>query len=233
MTSAGGEPQVYQPPPGRGFDRAAHVALLRELLDLVGAEPPAADEPGARPLWHHRARRAIGLAVSHRASEASEQGPVPEQWFEPLIRAAVCEPDPSFNRQLIEPAITAFGRRRVKLALIDYLDTGTAVDIAGAARAWYSTQVPIRYVRGSQTPTPDSAAEYEAYSDLRQRYRHTALLRFVTVDDLDMRRCILPGLTLNPQRYPTEMHDLVAQAVQIARTSDDDYLRHRVEIQVA
>jgi hypothetical protein len=28
------------------------------------------------------------------------------------------------------------------------------------------------------------------------------------------------------------MHDLVTQAVRIARTSPDDYLRHRVEIQL-
>ncbi|MGN9812840.1 hypothetical protein ACTMSW_26245 [Micromonospora sp. BQ11] len=41
-----------------------------------------------------------------------------------------------------------------------------------------------------------------------------------------------PGLTLDPQMYPSHMHDHVAQAVRIARTSNDDYLRHRVEIQV-
>lgn len=33
--------------------------------------------------------------------------------------------------------------------------------------------------------------------------------------------------------YPSEMRDQVAKAVQIARTSSDEYLRHRVEIQVA
>ncbi len=74
-------------------------------------------------------------------------------------------------------------------------------------------------------------AEYEAVSDLRQRYRHTALRRFVTEEDLDARRCILPGLPLDPQMYPPDMRDLVTRAVQIARTSSDEYLRHRVEIQ--
>jgi hypothetical protein len=157
---------------------------------------------------------------------------VPEEWFEPLIRAAVQEPNPSFNRELVLPAIAAYGRRRVQLALLGYLDSGTAVDIAGAARAWYWTQVPLSYSAGAKTPTPESVAEYEAFSDLRQRYHHTALHRFVTDEDLDVRRCILPGLPLSPQHYPAEMHDLVAQAVRIARTSTDDYLRHRVEIQV-
>jgi hypothetical protein len=80
--------------------------------------------------------------------------------------------------------------------------------------------------------TAEGLAEYEALIDLRQRYRNTALRRFVTDDDLDLRRCILPGLDLDPRAYHSDMHDLVTQAVHIARTSDDNYLRHRVEIQV-
>jgi hypothetical protein len=47
-----------------------------------------------------------------------------------------------------------------------------------------------------------------------------------------VRRCILPGLPLYPQAYPADMHDHVARAVRIARTSSDEYLRHRVAIQV-
>ena len=43
---------------------------------------------------------------------------------------------------------------------------------------------------------------------------------------------ILPGLPLDLQLCPADRHDLVARAVQIARTSDDDYLRHPVEIQL-
>jgi hypothetical protein len=235
VTSTNDAPQLFQPLPGRTVDRsAAYESLLRDLLDLVCAEPPAAsaDEPDARRSWCHRARRAVGAIVSRRAKEASDAGSVPEDWFEPLIRAAVHEPDPSFNRQLVEPAIAAFGRRRVQLALIAYLDTGTAPDIAGAARAWYWTQVPLVYVGGSKNATPESTAEYEAFSDLRKRYRYIALRRFVTEDDLDVRRCILPGIPLYPRAYPADMHDLVARAVQIARTSSDEYLRHRVEIQV-
>jgi hypothetical protein len=71
-----------------------------------------------------------------------------------------------------------------------------------------------------------------AVSALRQRYRHTAALSsVVTEEDLDVRRCILPGLPLDPQMYPSDMREPVTRAVQIARTSNDEYLRHRVEIQ--
>lgn len=220
--------QTFQPLPGRAFDRSAYHALLRDLLDVVGAEPPAAEER----VWHHRARRAVGDAVTRRANSAGSDG-VPDEWFEPLLRAAVFEPDPSFSSQLVRPAVAAFGRRRVQLALIAYLETGTSVDAAGAARAMYWTAVGVSYVPGSRNPTPESAAELEAVRDLYERYRHSALRRFLTDDDLDLRRCILPRLTLDPAMYPTEMHDQVAQAVHIARTSGDDYLRHRVEIQIA
>lgn len=225
--------QVFQPLPGRTADRsAAYQSLLRDLLELVGAELPAADEAGDRARWHHLARRVVGKAVMRRAEEAREAAPVPEEWFEPLMRAAVHEPDPSFNRQLVEPAIAAFGPCRVQSALIAYLDTGTPPDSAGAARAWYSAH-PRRHLPGPDTTTPEGIAEREGLVDLGKRYCHVALRRFVTDDDLDVRRCILPGLPLDPRRYPTEMHHLVTQAVQIARTSSDDYLRHRVEIQIS
>jgi hypothetical protein len=223
------EAPVPLPPPGRTIDRsAAYRSLLRDLLALVGAEPPAADEVGALPEWHHRARRSVGTFVTRRAEEAS----VPEEWFGPLLSAAVHEPNPSFNRQLVDPAVTAFGRRRVQLALIAYLGTGTAPDVAGAARAWYWAEATLTYLRGSDTPTARSLADYEACSDLRERYHHLALHRFVTETDLDVRRCLLPGLPLDQRLFPAELHDLVVQAVRIARTSSDDYLRQRVELQV-
>jgi hypothetical protein len=81
---------------------------LTELIDLLGAERPALrlDSGGAWFEWQHRARRVI--------TEAVRSTPVREEWFEPLMRAAVHDPDPSFNRQLVEPALAAFGRRRVQ-----------------------------------------------------------------------------------------------------------------------
>jgi hypothetical protein len=227
VTSNDEGPIPLSPLPGCTIDRsAAYQALLQDLLDLVGAESPDAEGPDVQPAWHHRARRLVGSIVTRHAEEA------PEELFEPLIRAAVHEPDPSFNRQLVGPAIAVFGRRRVQLALIACLDAGTAPDIAGAARAWYWTEPTLTYRAGSDTPTTQSLAEYEAVGDLRERYQHLALRRFVTEADLDVRRCILPGLPLDQRLYPAELHELVTEAVRIARTSSDDYLRHRVEIQV-
>ncbi|MFJ5985443.1 hypothetical protein [Lentzea sp. NPDC092896] len=157
--------QAFKPLPGRTTPSStACEAVLRDLLPLVGAEIPAADQPDVKPSWRHRARRAVGKAVA-----ATEEAP--EEWFEPLMQAAVLEPDSGFSRELVKPAITAFGRRRVQLALLDYLDKGTAADVAGATRAWHGTEVQMAYEPGSKTPTPESLAEWEESSDLRERYQ--------------------------------------------------------------
>lgn len=77
-----------------------------------------------------------------------------EEWFAPVLRAAVHEPDPSLNRQLVEPLVAAYGHRRVQLALIAYLETGSVPDAAGAARAWYWTHRTRRPHASHQTAPP-------------------------------------------------------------------------------
>ncbi|WP_434445239.1 hypothetical protein [Lentzea sp. E54] len=188
----------------------------------MGVDVP--DDTDARS-WRHAARYALGKAISARANEQ-----VPDEWFEPLPRAAVHEPDPSFSRQLVGPAMAAFGRRRVMLALLGFLESSEPADVAGAAKAWYHTGFRA-YAPGYTGPAPDREAERTTFRELHGRYRVVALRRFVADEDLDVRRRILPGLPLDQASYPAELHDLVAEAVRIARTSDD-YLRHRVEIQV-
>lgn len=205
--------------------QAAYATLLEDLLILVGAELPVAEErPEGRRISWHLARRAVGRAVEARA----EAGPLPDEWFEPLIRAAVHEGSPSFVRDLIAPAVDGFGRRRVRLALLAYLE-GTVPDAAGAARSWYATLVPVGYKPGTNEPTPESAAELEEVKDLDQRYADSTLRRFVADDDLGLRQALLPCLTLSPERYAKDLRPLVAEAIRIARTSDDEYLRRRIE----
>jgi hypothetical protein len=217
----------YAPLPGRTEDTSAiYEQHLTCLLHLLGMEPPgpADDSRSAHRDWQNRVRRAIGQAVSARQAS--------EDWFEPLVRAAVYEPNPSANRQLVEPAVIAFGRRRFKVKLIEYLRHGTNAERAGAARAWYWTIVPLRFVGGSPSPTPESMAERDAVADLHREWQETALQVFTANEDLDVRRCILPGLVLRADFYPEHLRAAVREAIRIARTHPDEYLRHRVEIQV-
>ncbi|MGH3260511.1 MAG: hypothetical protein ACRDNS_00805 [Trebonia sp.] len=107
---AGGEPpqrrRTLMSLPGRTEDHTASFHhCLAGLLELVGA---GAASDGGTAAWQSAARRAVRQALK-------ERDPLPEEFFGPLTRAGVYDSDPSFNRQFIESAVTAFGRRRVKL----------------------------------------------------------------------------------------------------------------------
>ncbi|WP_256096151.1 hypothetical protein [Streptomyces sp. LUP30] len=139
------------------------AAEVARLLDLeTGTDVPEARR--ARHLAHAVRKPLLGSAS------------LPEEFFAPLMAAAVYDPDPSFCRWFVEPAVYAFGRRRVMTALLEYLRTGTEAERAGAKRAWYCAHVPLRADRspayapgGSRDPaldeTRDVADEWRAVSD--------------------------------------------------------------------
>jgi hypothetical protein len=87
------------------YDRCLVEVL--DLLHLVPPPPPAGEERNtryARRNWQGRAT----LMITREA-----RPPQPEELFEPLMRAAVYEPDLSHTQRHIRPALAAFGRRRV------------------------------------------------------------------------------------------------------------------------
>ncbi|GIG04977.1 hypothetical protein ACFQZ4_09565 [Catellatospora coxensis] len=192
---------------------------LRDLIVLTGVQPP--DEPSwCRP--ETLAREALRQVFNTRPAEP--------EWFEALLRAAIHDPNPSSNRTFVKPMLAGYGLRRVQHALIERLAHGSSSERAGAASAWYWARGlgfgDDDYTVMPQRPDDDRCA------DLAVVWRHTALRVFVTDPDLDARRSILPMLPLAADAYPPELHPLVDEAIRIARTSSDEYLRHRVEHQV-
>lgn len=205
--------------------REVFARSLADVLRLLGigvaAEPGPGPEPADGLTWERRARAALrkvwrdGVVLSEEA-------------FDALVKAAVHDPNPSFNRQFVEPALNAFGHRRVQAALLAYLRTGTDPERAGAARAWYWSALTLEM--------PRVRAEHPAPADegtkVLKEWREAALREFVRNEHLDVRRCILPLLRLRKSSYPAELHDLVDEAVATARSHPDEYIRHRVEHQV-
>ncbi|MEU9778823.1 hypothetical protein [Streptomyces sp. NPDC047968] len=127
----------------------ACAAEVARLLDLEAAAGMPED------------RRARHLAGAARRP-LLERTTLSEEFFDPLMAAAVYDPDPSFCRWFVEPALYAFGRRRVMTALLGYLRTGTTTEMAGARRAWYCAHLPLRADRspayapsGSRDPALD------------------------------------------------------------------------------
>ncbi|GAB3980441.1 hypothetical protein GCM10029978_078510 [Actinoallomurus acanthiterrae] len=222
-----GAVQGFMALPARTDDgRAPFLRCLADVVRVIGIEVAPEPDPGDERRWAQLVRAAL--------RDACRQGlMLPDAAFEVLIKAAVYDPDPSFDRQFVEPALNAFGRRRVQSALLDQLLTGTDVERAGAARAWYWSALPLRLhnVR-AENPRAESQAAPDDGSVLAREWNEAALREFVSNEHMDVRRCLLPGLPLWPSAYPPELHDLVDAAVAIARSHPDEYIRHRVEHQV-
>ncbi|WP_454331412.1 hypothetical protein [Streptomyces glaucescens] len=212
--------------PGRTEDRREQFSrCLADVVRVLGLGVAPHPGPGDRRAWERGVRTALREAC-RRGMDLSEES------FDVLLAAAVHDPDPSFNRNFLEPALNAFGRVRVQSALLAYLRTGTDDQRAGAARAWYWSALPLRMpgVR-AENPAAGPAAP-DAGPSLVAEWNEAALREFVHNEHLDVRRCILPGLPLHKSAYPPELHALVDTAVATARSHPDDYIRHRVEHQV-
>lgn len=62
--------------------------------------------------------------------------------------------------------------------------------------------------------------------------RDCLLLReFVANEDVEIRRVIIRGLNLAFYAFPREMKPLIVQAIRIARTHPDEYIRRGIGIQ--
>lgn len=179
---------------------------------------------------------------------------LPPEVFAPLLRIAVYEANPSFNRGFIEPCLRAFGYRKVLEALLDYLRHGTNREKAGSARALYWAQLPIilpswedrerkwqnqeelqqalqEFHQERLKAEQDFQQIWDGVLDVRKAIFRALLKEFVENANLDVQRSIIPGLSLNPSKYPDELKPLVLIAARLAQDHADDYIRHRGAIQ--
>lgn len=160
-----------------------------------------------------------------------------EVLFQPLMDLGIDEVDPSVNAWFILPGLRAFGHRRVNEYLLDVLATGDNGRKSGAVNALYWAEVPLIHVRAlnprrsgnaSVEPPHDSVA----LSDIWERKRKALLTTFMSNENVHVRRTIIGKLNLNPTDYPEHLRALVPRVLEIARASEDEHIRHRVEVQL-
>ncbi|HEX5244729.1 MAG TPA: hypothetical protein VFW23_15805 [Tepidisphaeraceae bacterium] len=156
---------------------------------------------------------------------------VPEVLYGPMIRAAVYEIDPSLNRSFISPCIEAFGYRRVNMSLLNYLEKGSDFEKAGAVNALYWAGM-LRMVQGPPEKMAQNHKECAGLDDVWQKRRSMLLREFVVNSNTDVRRSIVPHLNLRPEAYPPELRPLIDEAIRLGRNAHDQYIRHRIEIQL-
>ncbi|MFE5621146.1 hypothetical protein ACFQ8S_03700 [Streptomyces virginiae] len=189
------------------------VTEVARLLDIGDV----AVEPKYRHVRH--LAHAVRTPLLERAS-------LPEKWFAPLMAAAVYDPDPSFCRWFVEPAVYAFGRRRVMAALVDYLRVGTDAERAGAVRAWYSAHVPLRADRSpAYAPGGVRDPALDESQDIKAAWLEASLRVFAEAIDLPMRHRVLLDLPTSRAAYPPHLHELLETTVASARVHPDPHIR--------
>jgi hypothetical protein len=127
-----------------------------------------------------------------------------------------------------------FGARRVNEYLLSVVETGTSIRIAGALQARYWAQMTLVYPSSSlglsyERATLESRAAYEALHDVWRRWADLTLEKFVANTDVDVRRCAIWYLCLDPNQYDSAHRDLVMQAIAIASAHPDEHIRRRAK----
>ncbi|MFF8513057.1 hypothetical protein ACF064_33830 [Streptomyces sp. NPDC015492] len=199
-----------------GIKPRSFLTCVTEVAQLLSVGDVSMEPKGrhARHLAH-----AVRKPLLERAS-------LPEEWFAPLMGAAVYDPDPSFCLWFVEPTVCAFGRRRVMAALVDYLRTGTNAERAGAVRAWYSAHVPLRADR-SPAYGPGGVRDpvLDEIRDIKAAWLEASLRVFAEAADLKMRHRVLLDLPTSRAAYPPSLHELLESTLASARIHPDPRIR--------
>lgn len=191
-------------------------SCVAEVTRLLGVD---VDAPESEPRWARHAAAKLRKPLLERAD-------LPEEVFDPLIAAAVYDPDPSFCRWFVEPAVYVFGRRRVRAALVEYLRAGTDAERAGAVRAWYCAGVPLHEGRSpAYAPSGTRDAALDASRDVVDTWREVSMLIFAETSDPQMHHRVLLDLPTSRDDYPKELHSLFETTLAIARAHPERPIR--------
>jgi hypothetical protein len=213
----------------RGKDGAAIVRILKSARDCLRTATESDWAWLRHALLDSRQKWFVAAIFSKHS--------LPRRLFSPMIAAAVHEINPSLNKQFVLPCVASYDHRKVNESLLEIFETGSNFEKAGAANALYWAQVPLSFPPDAKEFTPQNAkpqwrTAYLELDDIWNRRRCLYLKEFVTNEDIDVRRSIIPSLNLDPANYPVELRPLVSEAIKIARAHPDDYIRHRVEVQL-
>jgi len=190
--------------PGPG----AHLAM-QDARKRVKQNTPADWEWLSTALGDDKRKRFVALLF--RAQ------PVPKRLLPAFLLAAVLERNPSLNRMYVEPCVRSWGGGYVNRRLLRYLRTGTNEERAGAVSAFYWA-----------TANPRN----EDLTSLRGEIRVELLREFTENPEVLVLQRIVPLLRLDAGAYPKECEHLVGRAIAIGRSHSDEYIRHRIEVQL-
>jgi hypothetical protein len=124
--------------------------------------------------------------------------------------AAINEPDPSFSRWFVEPAMKFFGRRRVRAALLEFLKMGSMGERVGRC----SCVVLDEGEEGRGGWLPSKMFLTSPLNGVRLQLRE-----FVRNEDEAIRYQLVGYLHLDsPEEFAPDLRDLVSVALGILST---------------
>ncbi|WP_236653385.1 hypothetical protein [Streptacidiphilus melanogenes] len=198
----------------------AFLACTAEVARLL---PVDVNVDGPDTLTAKRRARDLAHAVRRPLLESPR---LADELFTPLMAAAVHDPDPSFCRWFVEPALYSFGRRRVLEALVEYLRSGSDPERAGATRAWYWAHMPLRAERSAAyAPDGTRPASLDASEEAVEAWFEVSMKVYTETTDVGVRYRVLRMLPVSRQAYPPRLHNLFDTTLSAARADPDEYNR--------
>ena len=200
----------------RGFNDAAAIYEVLEHAHTILSDRSHQTSDWFKAALQDKERQWF-VALALRKNSA-----MPELLFTPMIEAGVAQADPRDHIYFIEPLMRSFGPRRVNLSLLYILEDGSDAEKSGAVQCLYCSLRLVGH-RGIAN---------DAIYDIQERCRRVMLRTFVSNENVHLRRCILTQLNFDEERYPEELRPLLPEAIRIARTHPDTYIRHRIRVQL-
>ena len=139
--------------------------------------------------------------------------PVPRRLLSSMVQAAIKVECPSTNRNFIEPCVRSLGALRPLKALRRTMEERSVVKQTGAVDALYWVN--------SNPKNEDIAGE-------RAALRQNMIRLFLETGFVPLQRSIISKL----EPISGEVETLFEQVVATARSHEDEYIRHRIEIQI-
>lgn len=146
---------------------------------------------------------------------AWQTGYVPPVLLSAFTRGAVYTRCPSVNRTWIELAVP-IDPVVVRNTLLNFVERGTALEVTGAANAFYWFDVALQ----------DLALDH--LRDLDRR-RAVCLTRFVELEDVEARRSLGYWVNWNLSACAAAARPTLARAIEIAKGHDDPIIRQWYE----
>ncbi|MEJ7730110.1 MAG: hypothetical protein WKG00_12925 [Polyangiaceae bacterium] len=132
-----------------------------------------------------------------------------------LLRAALREPNPSFNRTFVEPLRRPALFAEAVEVMLSEAELGGALERGGVGRVAYWLQL---------LPDSDEASW--------QRLRAWMLEEFVRASDVLVLRSLVTGVRVEPDAYPEGAGPLLEVAIAKARAHPDEWVRHCIARQL-